>query len=61
MTIKINESQRITILKKVISNRLFLGKYRDEEGGILSFLEMIWDLRSMSSEDLHYICNLNIL
>lgn len=54
MEIKINDSQRITILKQLISHKSFLGKYGYEGGGILSFLEMIWDLRSMPSQDSRY-------
>lgn len=45
------ESQRISLIKYIVAHPLFLGELGKEEGGIVDFLEMIWDLRSMSSMD----------
>lgn len=47
----IKEEQRIAIIKFIISQPLFLGDLRNEEGGVVAFLELIWELRAMSSED----------
>lgn len=52
--VRISKAQRIEIIKQMVGNPMFLGDYRNEEGGILTFLEMIWDLRSMPSEDKRY-------
>lgn len=54
MNVRISKTDRIEIIKQIINNPLFLGDYKDEEGGILTFLEMIWDLRSMPSQDKRY-------
>lgn len=52
--VRISDAQRLDIIKQIVNNPLFLGDYRDEDGGILTFLEMIWDLRSMPSQDSRY-------
>lgn len=54
MEVRISKAQRIDLIKQVVGNPMFLGDYRNEEGGILTFLEMIWDLRSMPSQDDRY-------
>ncbi|MPL70219.1 hypothetical protein SDC9_15974 [bioreactor metagenome] len=51
MELTINESIRKDIIKQIINSPFFMGDYKNEEGGIITFLEMIWDLRSMPSED----------
>ena len=51
MEIKISHQNRITIIKEIINSGLFLGDFRSQEGGVITFLEMIWDLRSMPSQD----------
>ncbi|GHT55222.1 hypothetical protein FACS189446_6250 [Bacteroidia bacterium] len=51
MELRINEQERINILKQIIKSPLFLGDYEEQEGGIITFLEMVWDLRSMPSND----------
>lgn len=50
----ISEKQRIEIIKFIIAQPLFLGQLRDEEGGIVDFLEMIWELRTLPSTDSRY-------
>lgn len=45
------ERQRKAIVKYIINHPLFLGKYGIEEGGIVDFLELIWNLRKMPSLD----------
>lgn len=45
------DNQRISIIKFIISHTLFLGKLRKESDGIIEFLEMIWELRTMPSDD----------
>lgn len=45
------EAQRKSIIKFIISHTLFLGKLRKECDGIIEFLEMIWELRTMPSDD----------
>lgn len=52
--VNITRADRIDIIKQIVSNDMFLGDYKDDEGGILTFLEMIWDLRSMPSQDNRY-------
>lgn len=47
----IPEKYRIEIIKFIINQPLFLGINRTEEGGIVDFLEKIWELRSMPSTD----------
>lgn len=54
MKVRISIEQRVEVIKQIISNPMFLGDYRYEDGGILTFLEMIWDLRSMPSQDNRY-------
>ena len=51
MEFSIKEAERYQLIKKVIDSKYFLGDYATYEGGILSFLEMIWDLRLMPSQD----------
>ena len=48
---ELSEKQRIEIIKFVIAQPLFLGDLQKEEGGIVEFLEMIWELRTMPSFD----------
>lgn len=48
---EITEQQRISIIKFIVAQPLFLGDLRKEEGGIVEFLEMIWELRAMPSTD----------
>lgn len=45
------EGQRIAIVKFIIEHHLFLGELGKEIGGIIDFLEMIWELRTMPSHD----------
>lgn len=45
------DSQRISIIKMIITHSLFLGELRKECDGIIVFLDMIWDLRTMPSLD----------
>lgn len=45
------EAQRIAIIKFIIAHPLFLGDNATEEGGVVDFLEMIWELRAMPSTD----------
>lgn len=45
------EAQRKEIVKNIINHHMFLGKYGIEEGGIVDFLELIWNLRKMPSLD----------
>lgn len=52
--VRISKEQRIEIIRQIINNPMFLGDYRNEDGGILTFLEKIWDLRSMPSQDSRY-------
>lgn len=47
----ITEQQRISIIKFIVAQPLFLGDLGKEEGGIVEFLEMIWELRAMPSTD----------
>ena len=47
----ITEQQRISIIKFIVAQPLFLGDLVKEEGGIVEFLEMIWELRAMPSTD----------
>ncbi len=49
------QADRIKIIKEIITHPLFMGDYNGEEGGILTFLEMTWDLRTMPSNDSRYI------
>lgn len=51
MEFSIKEAERYQLIKKVIDSKYFLGDYATYEGGIISFLEMIWDLRLMPSQD----------
>ncbi len=51
MELTIKENSRRDIIKQIINSPFFMGDYKNEEGGIITFLEMIWDLRSMPSED----------
>ena len=48
---EITEQQRISIIKFIVAQPLFLGDLGKEEGGIVEFLEMIWELRAMPSTD----------
>lgn len=48
---EMTEKQRITIIKFIINQPFFLGQYGEEEGGIVDFLEMIWELHTMPSTD----------
>lgn len=48
---EISEKQRLTIVKSIISNPLFLGDDRTEEEGVISFLELILDLHNLPSTD----------
>lgn len=48
---EITEIQRIDIIKFVVAQPQFLGDLGKEEGGIVEFLEMIWELRTMPSTD----------
>lgn len=45
------DGQRISIIKMIITHTLFLGELRKECDGIIEFLEMIWELRTMPSDD----------
>lgn len=51
MEININPQKKIVLIKEIVNSELFLGDFRNQEGGIITFLEMIWDLRSMPSQD----------
>lgn len=51
MELTIKPQDRINIIKKIIESESFLGDYKHQEGGLITFLEMIWDLRSMPSTD----------
>ena len=48
---ELSEKQRIEIIKFVIAQPLFLGDLQKEEGGIVEFLEMICELRTIPSLD----------
>lgn len=48
---EITEKQRIDIIRFVVGQPLFLGDLGKEEGGIVEFLEKIWELRTMPSRD----------
>ena len=48
---EITEKHRIEIIKFVVAQPLFLGDLGKEEGGIVEFLEMIWELRAKPSMD----------
>lgn len=48
---EITEQQRISTIKFIVAQPLFLGDLGKEEGGIVEFLEMIWELRAMPSTD----------
>lgn len=48
---QIKENQRIAIIKYIINQPFFLGQYGEEEGGIVDFLELIWELHTMPSMD----------
>ena len=50
----ISEKQRITIIKFIINHPLFLGRLRDENGGIVDFLEMVLELRDLPSTDTRF-------
>lgn len=48
---EMTEKLRIAIVKFIINQPFFLGQYGEEEGGIVDFLEMIWELHAMPSTD----------
>ena len=48
---EITEKHRIELIKFVVAQPLFLGDMGKEEGGIVEFLEMIWELRTKPSMD----------
>lgn len=47
----ISTTDRILIIKYIVSHSLFLGKLKDEYTGIVDFLEMIINLRMLPSSD----------
>lgn len=48
---EITEKQRIKIIKFIVVQPSFLGNLAREEGGIVEFLGMLWELRAMPSTD----------
>lgn len=54
MAINLTIKDKESIIKNIIHHDNFLGEKKGEEGGIISFLEMIWDLRDMPSEDTRF-------
>lgn len=51
---ELTEKQRIQIIKFIVAQSSFLGNLASEEGGIVEFLDMLWELRTMPSTDTRY-------
>ena len=51
---EITEEQRIKIIKFIVTQPSFLGNLAYEEGGIVEFLGMLWELRAMPSTDARF-------
>lgn len=48
------KEQRIEVIKGIYSNDMFLGSLKNEEAGIIEFLERIFPLRALPSTDSRY-------
>lgn len=48
---ELTEKQRLKIIKFIVTQPSFLGNLAKEEGGIVEFLGMLWELRAMPSTD----------